>query len=206
MAEIEVYGVIDGEFPSELRQQINALPAAEPVELHISSPGGYLHAGVAAYNLLRGADRDVHAYLDGDAFSAATLLVCAADYVEMPSNALMMIHEPYVPSVAPGTISELQQRLSYLKATKAQAIEIYKDKTGLAKTRLAKMLRDETYLTADQALEIGMCSNVIGASRHVQNLAIDQYDARDKERLASMLAERRVPRDLESEYARLFGE
>ena len=74
MADIKCYGVINQGFADDLRRSILRIPAAEPIELKISSPGGYLSEGITAYNILKRAPNEVIAYLDGDAFSAATLL------------------------------------------------------------------------------------------------------------------------------------
>ena len=205
MAEIQVYGVIHDTFADELRRDIARMDDHEPIELYINSPGGRLDQGVAAYNLLARAKNEVLEYVDGDAFSAATLLVCAAGYAEMPSNALMMIHEPWVHGVMPGTIDELEKATKYLKATKRQALQIYKEKTGHSQAKLAKQMKDETYFTAEEALSEGYISNVTEPSRSVQNCALDKYPVRDTERLASMLGQRRILADVETLLARIQG-
>jgi ATP-dependent Clp protease, protease subunit len=204
MADINCYGVIEPGFADELRRAVRRIPTHEPIELHISSPGGSLAEGVTAYNVLRSAPNEVHAYLDGDAFSAATLLVCAADYAEMPSNVLMMVHNPWVPIITPATIEEVDKTGKYLRATRNQVIEIYHDKTKIGKQALAKMMREETYMTADQALGKGFVHNVTHASPQVMNLPLDKYPVMDRDRLAAMLGKRRIVRDV-SEILKSIG-
>jgi ATP-dependent protease ClpP protease subunit len=205
MADISCYGPIHPGFSDELRKAIRRVPKHEPIELHISSPGGSLAEGVTAYNVLRSAPNEVHAYLDGDAFSAATLLVCAADYAEMPSNVLMMIHDPWIAALMPATIDEVRKTGRYLAATRAQVVEIYHEKTKLSTVSLGKMMREETYLTATEALGKGFVSNVTHASPAVQNRPLGDYECvRDKERLASMLGARRLVRDV-SEILKNIG-
>ncbi|NLX57289.1 MAG: Clp protease ClpP [Planctomycetaceae bacterium] len=204
MAEITCYGLIAPGFSDQLRRDIRDVPDHEPIELHISSPGGVMSEGVTAYNILRSTPHEVHAYMDGDAFSAATLLICAADYAEMPSNALLMIHEPWIQMLSPATIDELDKATRYLKATRGQAIEIYHDKTKLSKRSLAEMMRDETYMTSEEALGKGFVNNVTHASHHVHNLRLDDYQVRDKERLARMLGQRKIVRDV-SEILKNIG-
>jgi len=196
MAEIECYGPILEGFSDNLRRAIRRVPAHEPLELHISSPGGSLAEGITAYTLLRTAPNEVQAYLDGDAFSAATLLVCAADYAEMPSNTLMMIHEPWVPVISPATIDEVRKTGKYLSATRKQVTDIYAEKTKLSKRELGRMMREETYLTAEEAYAKGFVTNVTHPSASVQNLKLEAYTARDKERLAKMLGGRKLVRDV----------
>lgn len=205
MAEINCYGVIEPGFADELRRAVRRIPKHEPIELHISSPGGYLSEGITAYNVLRSAPNEVHAYLDGDAFSAATLLVCAADYAEAPSNVLMMIHEPQIPSVH-GSIAEVTKIGKYLRATRAQVVDIYHEKTKIAKTTLAKMMRDETYFTAQEAFGKGFVHNVAKASHLVQNKALEEYHVHDPERLAKMLGTRHIVKDVSTLLKNIRGQ
>lgn len=197
MAEIDVFGVIDKGFSDGLRKQIKAIPTHEPIELFISSPGGYLCEGITAYNLLRSAPNEVLATMVGDAFSAATLLVCAADHCDMPDNTLFMIHEPYVPVLSPATLETIQTTSNYLKATKAQTSQIYADKTKKDKRHWSKLMREETYMSADEALGAGFISNVTVSSPNVKNEATEKYSCRNKKKLAAMLGDRRVVRDLQ---------
>jgi len=195
MADINCYGVIKDGFADNLRRAVSKVPAHEPIELHISSPGGILGEGVTAYNVLKRCPNEVLAYLDGDAFSAATLLVCAANHTDMPSNCLMMIHEPWLPGGVMGTIDEIGRANNYLKATKKQAIDIYHDKTGKPKRTLSKLMKQETYFTAHEALGVGFVSNVSGPSDQVENMPLDSYaEARNKDALASMLQQRHIVR------------
>lgn len=198
MATIDAYGLLDPDFVLQLRRAVAKAPASEELNLRIASPGGQLAAGVTAYNVLRNAPNRVTALVEGDAFSAASLLVCAADYAEMPSNALMMIHDPWLGFAGPLTIEESQRINTYLSATKNQAIEIYRAKTNTARDRLAQQMFQETYFTADEALAEGFINNVIGESRTVQNRPVEDYTARDKTKLAQALAQRRIPRDVQS--------
>ena len=214
MADIKIYGVIDQGFADDLRRQVLRVPAAEPVELRISSPGGYLSEGVTAYNVLRRAPNEIIAYLDGDAFSAATLLVCAADYAEAPSNVLMMFHEPWLPILSPCSLDECRKTMSYLKATRDQVIDVYNEKTGIGKRKLATMLKRETYMSATEAQGAGFLQNVTGPSADVQNLPLSRYGmmaevdgkpvgdcdchVRDEQQLAHMLGKRKIVRDLSS--------
>lgn len=196
MAEVFAYGPIDETMVGDLRRAISKIPKREPIELHINSPGGILGEGVVAYNLLRRAPQEVHASLDGDAFSAATLLVCAADYADMASNTLMMIHDPWVPWGGALTLMQADRTARYLTATKEQALEIYAAKTGRPRQALSEWMEAETYFDARLALEVGFVNNISDASRQVLNKALEDYDAHDKDRLAKLLADRPVPRHI----------
>jgi len=196
--DVDVYGLIDDDFVGDLRRKLARAAADEPVVLHISSPGGAVAAGVTAYNVLRNSNRPVRAVMDGDAMSAASLLVCAADQCDMPSNTILMIHDPWLPPGGPLTIQEAATTHRYLRATKAQALEIYHAKTGQSKRKLSAQMRAETFFNAHEAMAAGFVDNVIGESRTVQNKRLDDYPVRDRDKLACALAQRRIPRDIES--------
>ncbi|MFA6046830.1 MAG: ATP-dependent Clp protease proteolytic subunit, partial [Phycisphaerales bacterium] len=86
-----------------------------------------------------------------------------------------------------------------LAATRDQVVGIYHDKTKLERIQLEQMMREETYLTAAEALGKGFINNVTHASPTVQNCPLTDYvNVRDTERLASMLGKRHIVRDVAS--------
>lgn len=198
MATIDVFGRIDDDLVREIRRAVSRTPQAEELNLRIASPGGQLSAGITAHNVLRGAPNKVTAYMEGDAMSAASLLVCAAEYVEMPSNTLLMVHDPWLPYMGPLTIEESGRVHNYLSATKKQAVEVYHDRTKVDRQRLSDLMFAETYFQADEALSLGFVNNVVSESRTVQNRPVDDYPVRDKDKLAQALGQRRIPRDVQS--------
>lgn len=206
MAEIECYGVIDDHWVRGLKDAIASVPPHEPIELRVSSPGGYLGYGISAYNLLSRAKNEVIATLDGDAFSAATVLLCAADHVEMPSNCLMMIHDPWIPKISPATIAEVEKSHRYLQASKAQCLDIYEHRTQKSKEVIGNMMAAETYFTAREALEFGLATNVLGPVSEVRNLALDQMFVLNHEKLAKAMANRqRDVRQIAAKYGVNLG-
>jgi len=192
MPAIEVYGVVNDEMVEEVKQGIHAARKDDFLEVRISSPGGSLGNGVTIYNRLRDAPQKKAVFIDGDCFSAASLIASAGDTVEMHSNCLMMIHDPWLYGLAPVTIDEAEKTLRYLKATKKQAIEIYREKTNLGPRKLSELMKDETYFDAQEALDHGFIDNISGPT-HVQNLKLDKYPVRDRDKLARLLAQRPVP-------------
>ena len=149
MADLHVYGVIDDELMSDVRSSLNGVPTTEPLDVYVSSPGGILSHGVTIYNWLQRYD-SVSVHVEGDAMSAATLITSAGDFVDMPNNALMMVHDPWLPVLSPVTLEQLSRTTKYLEATKRQALEIYHSKTRLATGQLSELMRRETYLAADE--------------------------------------------------------
>ena len=204
MAEIEAYGVIEEGFAKDIRAQLRGIDPQEPVEVRISSEGGFVGEGVAAYNTLSNIPNPVTVFIDGDCFSAATLLAMAGDERQIHSNCYMMIHDPWLPIISPATIAQLEKDTKYLKAVKKQAIEIYRNRVDLGPQKLSSMMRDESYITSEDALGMKFVTNVIGPTAAVQNKAPEKYQfVRNHDKLANMLKKRPVVRDVSDLLTRL---
>ena len=161
LGELYIYGEIDDfKFwgdevtPTTIKEELDKLKDVSSINVYVNSPGGGVFAGVAIYNELKRFNKPTTAYIDGLAASIASLIVLAADKVVMPSNAMMMIHNPwvYVAGDAP-KLRNLADRLD--KVTDSVLLETYAAKTGLPKDDLKKMLDDETWLSGEEAVELG---------------------------------------------------
>lgn len=176
-AELYLYGTIASEswFDDEITPKAFADDLAElggrAVTLRINSPGGDAFAAQAMYSRLLDYGGKVTAKIDGLAASAAVLLVCAADVVEMPSNALLMIHNPMLGLVGNYDAGKLGKYADYLGTVKQTIINAYRKKVNLESKKLAKMMDAETWMTAQEAKEYGF-ADVVTNDPDVQNLAI----------------------------------
>lgn len=143
-----------------IRKEIEAFGDVRTVELHINSMGGSVFEANAIVNYLRRLKADTIAYVDAFACSAASAIACACDMVVMPRNSVMMIHNPW--TVAIGNAKELRKAADDLDVLSEAFATVYIDKADgkLEKKRLTKLLDDETYLTAEQAYDLGLCDEI----------------------------------------------
>lgn len=143
-----------------IRDELRAYGDVECVELHINSMGGSVYEANAIANMLRRLDCDTVAYIDAFACSAASVIAVACKNVIMPRNAVMMIHNPW--QWACGNAKELRKAADDLDVLADAYRSIYLDKAGdkLEEKELEKLLDAETYLTAEQAYEYGLCDEV----------------------------------------------
>jgi len=194
MAEIEIYDVIGDGTAKEVKAQLGKLRADEPLTVSINSPGGYLHDGLAVYNMLGRHQGEVTTRVDGAAFSAASILMLAGTKREMASNALVLIHDPWTGPV-PGEIAELRRALEYLNKTRRQAAKIYTDRTTLDKQAVdAEMARESVY-DAEEALNYGFATEIIDAAPVEMCVQLDRLPVHQelREELAEMIKQRVVP-------------
>jgi ATP-dependent Clp endopeptidase proteolytic subunit ClpP len=166
IGEIYIYGEID-DFkywgdevtPTDIKDELNKLKNVSSINLFVNSPGGGVFAGAAIYNELKRFDKPITAYVDGLAASIASLIVLAADKVVMPSNAMYMIHNPWM--LAVGDAPKLRDMADKLdKITDSVLLETYANKTGMKKEDLQKMLDDETWLSGAEAVELGFADEL----------------------------------------------
>lgn len=128
-----------------------------PVRLIVNSGGGDALEGAA---LMAEVERHgtVTVYVQGIAASAATLPVVAAQEVIMHPSAVLMIHEPA--TLGGGTADELRtvaETLDKLAGTYAAA---YAKHTGHPVSRVAAWMKAETWLTAQEAVELRFADRI----------------------------------------------
>ena len=132
--------------------------AGQDVEVHISSAGGSAFDAIAIYDLLKKYDGNVTTYVDALAASAASIVAMAGSSVVMSKYALLMIHKPLVGSG--GNADELLKDVQMLNKVQARLAQIYIDKTGLDGVTVNSLINSVTWLSADQALDLGFIDQV----------------------------------------------
>jgi ATP-dependent Clp protease protease subunit len=128
------------------------------IELHINSPGGSVFAGLSIYNTLKRHKARVEVTIDGLAASAASYVAMCGDIIRMPKNALMMVHNPS--ALAWGDSRVLRKAAANLDIAKTSMLTGYHDKTGLDQKELSRLLDEETWLSAVEAVEKGFADEI----------------------------------------------
>lgn len=168
-ARFELNGDIETGAASRLGGFLAANPGA--VTLHINSPGGDALEGAA---LMAEIERHgaVTVRVQGIAASAATLPMIAAKNVFLHSAAMIMIHEPS--TFAGGTADQLRDTASLLDKMSATYAEAYSRHTGHPVSRIAAWMKSETWLTAEEAVELRFADK-IEETRAAQMVAAFDY-------------------------------
>lgn len=156
--EIHIYDQIGGWGISAsrfLREVSEAgLFSASQVDIRIHSPGGSVLDGFAIYNTLKRLTGTVNIFIDGLAASMASVIaMLPGATVHMPSNAFMMVHNPYGGLV--GDASEMRDYADLLDKNSAVMIDAYAQKTGLPREEIESLMGDETWMTGAEAVEKG---------------------------------------------------
>jgi len=160
---------------SHVREALSALGAKKDITLRLNSVGGSVVEGIAMYQAIRRHEGTVVAYVDGIAASMASVILQAADERHVSRGSYVMIHNPQSP--ADGEASELRHTAEILDKIREDMLDIYEASTSMDRAKIAKMMDDETYLTADEAVKMGFAD------------VVDETEARIEARAVAKLSE-----------------
>jgi ATP-dependent Clp protease protease subunit len=146
--------VVTSRFVKDLRNY----PDVKRINVYINSPGGDVFAAAAIKNQLKAHPAEVHSYIDGLGASAAVGLAMGADVVHMSRSALIMVHNPS--TQVQGEAKDLEKGVEVLQKVKTTIVAIYQEKTGLPEEKLANLMDEESWLTADEALSLGFIDKI----------------------------------------------
>lgn len=139
-----------------LRQIENS--EAEEIHVHINSSGGSAFDGIAINNLLRNHKAKVVAHIDGWAASAASIIAMGADEIIMPSNTMMMIHQ--ASTFEYGNADVFEKAAKDLRKIDKAVQASYKNRFVGEDSELEALLKDETWLTAEEAKALGFADTI----------------------------------------------
>lgn len=148
--------------------------------VHINSPGGEVYDGLAIYQALRSHGGDVTVIVDGVAASAASFIAMGGTKLVMAPKATMMIHDGL--TMAIGNAAEMRKTAELLDKASDNIASIYADKSGQPTEFWRERMREETWYSADEAVEAGLADEVEGAVRTIDNsfdLSIFSYSGRE---------------------------
>ncbi len=162
--EILLYGVIgdwwDGLDAKTVVKDIDRLGEVNELVVRINSPGGLVHEGMSIFNHLVEHDAGVTVKVDGLAASMASMIALAGDRIVMGTGSMMMIHNPW--SFSWGDANDLRKTANVLEKIQGQCVGLYAEHTGLSPIEIAKMMADETWMTDEEAVELGFADETVG--------------------------------------------
>ena len=137
------------------------------ITVWINSPGGDVFAAAQIYNMLMDYKGNVTVKIDGLAASAASVIAMGGTEVLMSPVALMMIHNPM--TVAIGDTQEMQRAIEMLSEVKESIINAYEIKSGLSRSKLARLMDGESWFNAKKAIELGFADGMLVRDENQMN-------------------------------------
>jgi ATP-dependent protease ClpP protease subunit len=142
-----------------VQEKLAANPKAKTIKILLNSPGGDAFEGLAIQALLKRHGARVEVEIVGLAASAASVIAMAGDSIAMHEGSLFMIHEPW--TFAVGDAGEMRTTAEFLDKVNSSALDVYERRTGRARSEIAKLVNDETWMTAHEAVQEKFATSVI---------------------------------------------
>ena len=162
-----------GNTPDDIQGQINKIPEADTLVVHLSSPGGEVFTGWTIGNLLKASPKKVIVIIEGLCASIATYIAMQADEIHMAETARFMIHNPAIG--IQGEEKDLKAAAGQLASIKNDLIKTYKAKTNIDEGQISEMMDKETWLTANEAKELGFVDKIVIHSKAVAKINYNNF-------------------------------
>ncbi|GAA6028734.1 hypothetical protein JCM8097_007368 [Rhodosporidiobolus ruineniae] len=161
---------IDDALSSVVVAQLLFLEAesSAPISLYVNSPGGSVTAGLAIYDTMQFISCPVHTIVIGQASSMASLILAGGEpgHRSALPHSTVMIHQPS--GGAGGQASDISIMANEILRIREKMFDLYADHCKFpnedretARSRFARMLDRDHYLTPEAAIEQGIIDRVL---------------------------------------------
>lgn len=160
--------ILSGEVNKELAEKVvrqllilESDSATKPIYVYIDSPGGDVDAGFAIFDMIRFIKAPVYMIGMGLVASAGALILLAApkNYRLGLPNSHYLIHQPL--SGIKGVATDIEIHAKEIEKMRAKINALIAAETGKDEAVVAKDTDRDYWLSADEAAEYGLISNVI---------------------------------------------
>ena len=163
--EIHIRGFI-GWWETNHKNFVRRVEDAQPdvIRLKIASEGGLFADALPIHDFLRDYPARVEVEITGLTASAATMIAMAGDHVRMSDNALFLVHYVRYGFSAYGVVEDVEEAagraLQAHRKYNEKALGIYTKRTGKPDSELDTLLKEDRWLSADEALDWGFIDEV----------------------------------------------
>jgi ATP-dependent Clp endopeptidase proteolytic subunit ClpP len=162
MKKFRLDGVVGSDF--DAAHVAAQLAGADDVEITLNSPGGDVIEGMAIYNAVLDHPGNVRMVIDQAMSMASIIMLAANERVGRRESTMIMIHRPWGMGV--GDADEMRASAEVLDKMQGQMSKIYLEAMNIGQSELDQMLDDETFMDADEALAVGLITEVVSGSRN----------------------------------------
>jgi len=165
---------VEGVSLTDVVSQVQALKGSDEIHVIINSPGGSVEVGDSIFNYLKEV-KGIKTIASGLCASIATKIHLSAEkenrFIE--EGTVYMIHNPLFTNVS-GNADELKEMAQYLEPIEKDLVNMYSKTTGLEKSAIKGMMKQETEFTATQAVELGFASKILSKMQYKAVAFIDK--------------------------------
>ena len=143
----------------------------DEIEIHLNSKGGDVYASIAIGNYIKDSGKKVTIIVDAIAASGGSIIAMAADNIKMYPNSLMMIHR--ASAMTYGNCEELRKIADDLEKFDKAVLASYQEHFKGSVEELEKLIKDETYLTAEECTTLGFADEIIEKPKEEKTEKVD---------------------------------
>jgi ATP-dependent Clp protease protease subunit len=161
---IYVQGAIEEEGAAKFIKLVKYLDkTAGDIEIVLNSGGGCVTSGLAMHDAIKWCNNPVTVKCYGSVMSIASVILQAADHRVMSKYCRMMIHRGETEIV--GDFNNVKKAMKEEEELDRIMCDIYFDRISYAnpafkRNQLDKMMDTDTYLSAQQALDLGLIDEI----------------------------------------------
>lgn len=175
MLKIKLQGEIGVEVTAKyVAEQLAAVSGeSDSLVIDLYSPGGDYFEGLAIHNTIKAYPGKKKVRIQGLAASMATYIMLAADEIEIEADAYIMIHNPM--TSAYGDYKVLENKIELLKKLSADMRQAYAARSGKSVEMIEQMMNKETWMSADEAVEVGFADRKVEAAQNIAALIDERF-------------------------------
>lgn len=173
-------------YPKQVNKILNDGDANEDVEVDIASPGGDVFSASEIYTALKNYQGNITVNVQGMAASAASVIAMAGDKVRMSPTAQMMIHKAW--TIVQGNSDDLSHAANVMSKTDQSISNAYQQKTGKSQDELLDLMKNETWMTAKDAVNLGFADEIMFKDKEDLQIANSALPLPNKEKIKQLMA------------------
>ncbi len=172
---IRLFGMIGRDVDGNMfaRELAAADEDADVINLHINSIGGDVVQGYSILSVMLNTKAHINVFVVGVAASMAAVIAVCGDKVHMYDYAKMMIHDPYFSGMDSSKLTPKEKK-SLDSIT--DSLRVILSRRGKDKDQIAKLMKDETWFSAEEAKTAKLCDDVVSTRQSNQYSGLSVTD------------------------------
>ena len=139
----------------------------DPITILMNNYGGDVNHGLAIYDAIRACKSEVIIKVFGGCMSMGSIILQAGDKRIMSPQSSQMIHYGFLGIAKEAkTVYKITEEMKRIDAWMEQMYleKIWKKQPNFTLKKLQKMLDHDTFLTAEQSVELGLADSILESS------------------------------------------
>jgi ATP-dependent protease ClpP protease subunit len=161
----------------DLIKQAGDLDSFDSLCIEIASPGGDVAEGIYIMmwlDTLSEMGKEVTTVVTANAYSIASLIMLAANKKKIARHAKVMVHNPMKPELTLVNANDLEVFVKELRDLEKTMYILYKLFTGIDEEKIKSLMDNETYLTAEEAVQFGFADEIVDMKQRPDSVAINK--------------------------------